>query len=147
MAVWLSVGYDTLLPTGWRYTFVNSWCENRLEDPSVAMHSGSYDRGKFPPFIKPLTVLLRIPSVQYSARTLYSPSDIDEAAWLRGHKLFAVGHDDNYLKYIHRDVLGISCIIPCDWDFHCLWNSYYLLLCYLASLKLFFASIRYTFQN
>ena len=52
VAVGLSVGYDTLLPTGWHHTFVNSWCENRLGDPSVAMYSGSYDRGKFPPFLK-----------------------------------------------------------------------------------------------
>ena len=59
----------------------------------------------------------------------------------------SVGHDEHYLKYIHRDVFGISCKIPCDWDFHSLWNSYYLLLCYLASLKLFLASIRYNFQN
>ena len=120
MAVGLSVGYDTLLPTGWHYTFVKSWCDNKFGDPSVAMHSGSYDRGKFPPFIRPLTVLLHTPSVQYCARTLYSPSGIDKAAWLRGHKLFTVGHDDNYLKYIHWDVFGMSCIIPCDWDFHCL---------------------------
>ena len=32
--------------------FVNSWCENRLGDPSVAMHSGTYNWGKFPPFLK-----------------------------------------------------------------------------------------------
>ena len=49
--------------------------------------------------------------------------------------------------YTYIDVFGILCIIPCDWDCHCLWNSYYLLLCDLTSLKLFFASILYNFQN
>ena len=44
VAVGLSVGYDTdtLLLTGWHHTFANSWCENRLGDPSVAMYSGSW---------------------------------------------------------------------------------------------------------
>ena len=125
----LSVGYDTLLPTGWHHTFVNSWCENRLGDPSVAMCSGSYDRGKFLPFLKATDCPVAHP-IWYCARTLYSPSDIDKAAWLRGHTLFTVGHDDNYLNiyssgclwnFMHNTMwLGFSLLVKL---LH-LWNSF-----------------------
>ena len=81
VAVGLSVGYDTLLPTGWHHTFVNSWCENRLGDPSVAMYSGSYDRRKFPPFKRPLTVLLRILSDTVQGHCTVHQISIRQPGW------------------------------------------------------------------
>ena len=52
VALGLSVGYETCLATGWHHPYVIRWCENSLDDPSVATHSGSYDRWKFRPYLK-----------------------------------------------------------------------------------------------
>ena len=48
----LLVGCEIWLATCWHHLFVIRWCGKSLGDPSVATHSGSYDRWTFTPFLK-----------------------------------------------------------------------------------------------
>ena len=121
------------------------WCENSLGDPSVATHSGSYDRWKFPPFLKAIENPVAQPSCAMLYKDTVQSIRYPEGSLVEGHnsllsdtmtitKNISMVMILEFHTYYTVAAMGFSLLVKLS-------LLIIMLSGYLASLKLFFDSM------